>query len=260
MSYLVSVHSFKAGVGKTNATANLAALMAAKGMRVGIIDADLQAPGMHTLFGMREDEIDRSLNGFLNSEYSIVDAAYNVTRRLGVHVEGELHLVPASMNPGEITRMLKDGFDYNRMTDGLDDLHDELDLDIIFIDTHPGLREETLLTIAVTDALLLLLRPDQQDYQGTHVINEVVKRLNIPSVSLAINKMPRTLDTRLVKSEIEKVYQLPIAQIFPHSEELMTLASSGIFSLLHPSHPISTKYRELAAFIDEEMKVQAGVG
>ncbi|MEM7800155.1 MAG: MinD/ParA family protein [Chloroflexota bacterium] len=257
MSYIVSVHSYKGGVGKTNLAANLAALMAAKGMRVGMIDADLHSPGMHTLFGIRDEEIERSLNGYLNAEYPVADAAYNVTRNLGVHVEGELFLVPSSMNPGEIVRMLNDGFDFNRMTDGLDDLHDELELDMIFIDTHPGIKDDTLLTVAITDALLILLRPDQQDYQGTHVINEVVKRLNIPDVGLVINKMPRSLDVRLVKREIEKVYQLPIRQIFPHSDELMTLASSGVFSLLHPNHPISAQYRELASFVHEQMKAHA---
>jgi len=39
----------------------------------------------------------------------------------------------------------------------------ELKLDYLFLDTHPGLNEETLLSIAVSNILVLILRPDKQD-------------------------------------------------------------------------------------------------
>lgn len=41
---IVSVHSYRGGTGKSNTTANLAALLAAEGRRVGVIDTDLQSP------------------------------------------------------------------------------------------------------------------------------------------------------------------------------------------------------------------------
>ncbi len=48
---LIAVHSFRGGNGKSSLTANLAALLAAAGQRVGVIDADLQSPGLHLLLG-----------------------------------------------------------------------------------------------------------------------------------------------------------------------------------------------------------------
>lgn len=46
-------------------------------------------------------------------------------------------------------------------------------LDYLFIDTHPSLNEETLLTITLTDVLLVVLRPDSQDYQ-VHLASSAV--------------------------------------------------------------------------------------
>ncbi|MCB0036300.1 MAG: P-loop NTPase, partial [Anaerolineales bacterium] len=46
MTQIISVHSFRGGTGKSNTTANLAALIMRQGKRVGIIDTDIQSPGI----------------------------------------------------------------------------------------------------------------------------------------------------------------------------------------------------------------------
>ena len=47
MAKIISTHSFRGGTGKSNTTANLAVLVARAGWRVGIIDTDIQSPGVH---------------------------------------------------------------------------------------------------------------------------------------------------------------------------------------------------------------------
>jgi septum site-determining protein MinD len=49
-----------------------------------------------------------------------------------------------------------------------------------------------------------------------------------------------------VKQRIEKLYNCEVAVIVPHTDELMTLASSGIFSLRYPDHPVTRLYKQLA--------------
>jgi MinD-like ATPase involved in chromosome partitioning or flagellar assembly len=44
--------SFHGGTGKSNIIANVAALLAAGGRRVGVIDTDVHSPGIHVLFSM----------------------------------------------------------------------------------------------------------------------------------------------------------------------------------------------------------------
>jgi hypothetical protein len=38
-----------------------------------------------------------------------------------------------------------------------------------------------------------------------------------------------------------------VAAVLPHADEMMTLASSDIFVLRYPDHPLTTLYREVAA-------------
>jgi septum site-determining protein MinD len=79
-------------------------------------------------------------------------------------------LVPSSIKAGEIARVLREGYDVGLLNDGFRDLIESpAPGRVLMIDTHPGLNEETLLSIAVSDVLLIILRPDQQDYQGTGV-------------------------------------------------------------------------------------------
>jgi septum site-determining protein MinD len=52
MSKVISIHSFRGGTGKSNTTANVAMLLAAKGRRVAVVDTDVQSPGIHVLFGI----------------------------------------------------------------------------------------------------------------------------------------------------------------------------------------------------------------
>ena len=53
MTQIVSIHSYRGGTGKSNLTANLATTMALLGKRVGIVDTDIQSPGIHILFNVR---------------------------------------------------------------------------------------------------------------------------------------------------------------------------------------------------------------
>lgn len=246
MAKIISVHSFRGGTGKSNTTANLAGFFASTGNRVGVIDTDIQSPGIHVLFALDPSEVEHALNDFLWQRCTIDKAAYDVTDRLGARVAGKVFLIPSSLRTGEITRVLRDGYDVSLLNDGLQTLIRELNLDILLIDTHPGLNEETLLSIAISDALLIILRPDHQDYQGTGVTVEVAQRLEVPKLLLAVNKAPTQFTPAEVKKTVEETYNCEVAAVIPHSDDLMTLASAGVFSMRFPHHPLSAIYRSLA--------------
>lgn len=243
MSKVISVHSFRGGTGKSNTTANLAALLAERGLRIGVVDTDIQSPGIHVLFQLEEDRLTHSLNDYLWGQCRIEETAHEVTPP---GVSGRVFLIPSSIKPGEIARVLREGYDVGRLNDGFGDLVSELQLDVLLIDTHPGLNEETLLSIAISDALLIVLRPDQQDYQGTGVTVEVARRLSVPELLLLVNKIPAAFDPVAVAEKVRETYGCEVAAAIPHSDELMTLASSGIFALRHPNHPVTAIYRSVA--------------
>ncbi len=243
---IVSVHSFRGGTGKSNSTANLAACLARMGKRVGVVDTDIASPGIHVLFGLDLNETEHTLVDYLWGRCEIAQAAYEVGARAGIEGEGRLYLIPSSMRTSAITQILREGYDVVRLDDGLRSLMDELELDFLFIDTHPGVNEETLLSIAVSDTLLLLLRPDQQDYQGTGVTLEVARMLEVPRIWLMVNKAPRSSDLSALRARVAETYAAEVAAVLPHDEGMLTLASAGVFCLLQPEHPISRSFDEVA--------------
>jgi septum site-determining protein MinD len=242
MTTIVSIHSFRGGTGKSNTTANLAALLAVQGMKVCVIDTDIQSPGIHVLFGLAGDEINSSLNDFLWHGRDIKDVALDMTPDEAITKDGKLYLVPCSVQPGEITRVLREGYDAQRLTQGFRRLVTDLELDMLLIDTHPGLNEETLLSLVISNVLVIVMRPDQQDYEGTGITARVAQELDVPRIMLVVNKTPARFNTDDVRQKVEQAYGCEVAAVLPHSEEMMELASNDIFSLKYPDHPMTNLY------------------
>jgi septum site-determining protein MinD len=247
VAQLISVHSFRGGTGKSNTTANVATLLAAEGRQVGVVDLDIQSPGIHVIFGFDQDQAMRhSLNEYLWGECELRDAAHDVTSGGDGQVGGRVWLVPSSMRPADIARVMHEGYDVNQLNEGFRKLIDDLSLDILILDTHPGINEETLLSIAMSNALVIILRPDQQDYEGTRVTVAVARRLGVPRMMLVVNKAPAVFEPEAIRQRVEEAYDCPVAAVLPHSDDLMVLSSEGVFSLRYPDHPLTQLYRDVA--------------
>ncbi|MBN1149164.1 MAG: MinD/ParA family protein [Anaerolineales bacterium] len=256
MSIIVSIHSFRGGTGKSNVTANLAAQAALAGKRVGIIDTDINSPGIHVPFGLDERSMGRTLNEYLRAECNIEDVAFPVGENVGSEpgrqkLAGKtIWLVPSSIKSTEISQVLRDGYDVGRLNEGMQSLLKKFKLDFMFIDTHPGLNEETLLSIAVSDILILILRPDQQDFQGTAVTIDVSRGLDVPSLYLVVNKaLTNRYDPANIRKQVEQTFGAPVAGVLPLSEDLVDLGSKDIFSLREPDHPWSKELRKIAQVV-----------
>ncbi len=254
MAKIISIHSFRGGTGKSNITANLSAQFAQKGYRVGVIDTDIQSPGIHVLFGLDEEKMDKALNDYLWGRCAIEDAAYDVSSQMGkgkvVVMSGGIYLIPSSIRAGEIARVLREGYDVGLLNDGFRALIERLELDYLFIDTHPGLNEETLLSIAISDLLIIILRTDYQDFQGTAVTVDVARKLEVPHLYLVVNKAISSYEPETLRHQIEETYEADVAAVIPLSEDVAALQSAGIFSLRYPDHPVSQEIQKIVARVE----------
>ena len=165
-------------------------------------------------------------------------------------MRGKVLLIPSSIRAGEIARILREGYDVGLLNDGFRDLIAALRLDALLVDTHPGLNEETLLSMAISDVLVIVLRPDQQDYQGTAVTVEVARKLEVPCLRLIVNKVPAAFDPEEVRARVEQTYGCQVAAVLPHSDEMMVLASGGVFVTRYPHHPLTALYRQALDHLD----------
>ncbi|MBD2620190.1 MAG: MinD/ParA family protein [Microcystis sp. M54BS1] len=254
MSKIISIHSYRGGTGKSNATANLAAILACQGKRVAIVDTDLPSPGIHILFELQDKHIKYTLNDFLWQKCKINESAYDVTSVLGEQKTEKnlIYLVPASVQVSDISRILRQGFNTELLLEGIEELIQLLQLDYLFLDTHPGLNRETLLSLTISNIVLLFLTPDEQDLRGTAVTLDVASRLKVPKLFLVVNKIVDRYNFGELRQQIESTHKIPIVGMMPDASDMLQLASKGLFVLKYPNHPISLVLKQIAEQIDQQ--------
>ena len=256
MGHIVSIHSYRGGTGKSNLTANLAYLAARRGKRVAVLDTDVVSPGVHMIFGLDKARLTHSLTDYLFRKCELEEAAYDLTRDLDLSGAGRLFLLPSRLSVDAILRVVDEGYDAGRLNDHLNALMKQLALDLLLIDTHPGLNRETILTTAVSQALIVVIRPDSQDFHGTAVLMEVSGRLGVPRTFMLINKIPSKLDRADVRSKVERAFAREVIGDYALSEDMLVLGSAGLFTRRFPDHPMTV---ELGATLDRLLAGLAGV-
>jgi len=95
-----------------------------------------------------------------------------------------------------------------------------LAIDYLFVDTHPGVNEETLLSIGFSDTLVIALRADHHDYQGITVTIDLARQLETPQILMVVDRVLQPFDARL--------------------------ANSLVVRLIHLTHPVSEGFRSVA--------------
>jgi MinD-like ATPase involved in chromosome partitioning or flagellar assembly len=240
MGRIVSIHSYRGGTGKSNISANLAYLAACRGKRVAVLDTDLQAPGVHLLFGFDTNRMPYTLSDFLFNRCGLEEAAYNLKGVAELKdIGGSVFLLPSRMTVDAIMKVIAEGYDVGKLNDQLNHLIERLSLDLLLIDTHPGFNEETLLTLAISDTLVIVLRPDKQDYHGTAVLVEIAGRMAVPHVHMLANKVFGNVDKDDIRQKIQQSYGHDVIGILPFAEEMARLGSEGIFAARCASHSLS---------------------
>lgn len=238
---MVSFHSFKGGVGRTTAlmtyvTARLHATDAQKPVKVLVVDADLEAPGV--TFWL--DETNRPQVSFIQfleamhyppvSAEASLDFFADQLRKTSLDVGGsqrELFVLPAALDLTEIQDMPVQPGHLARnpdnawiLTDHLHALGKRLDVDAVFIDLRAGLSEL---------ASPVIFDPRVEHYFVTTVAKqsvlgmcEVLKRLHAfnssltqeqPKPSVVISLLTKSLRESSIygeaKESIEIAYPLP---------------------------------------------------
>ena len=240
----VGIHSYRGGSGRTTLAANLAYLAARAGARVAVMDLDLQAPALHIVLGVEEKRILHSVSEFVQGQCEMKEVPIDLSRELEVDEPGSLHLLPASPDLQTITSILFEGYDVARLNEQVQEIAVELDLDLLIQDTHLGVNRETLLSLATSDTVLVLLRPDGQDHQGAFVLVQMAKKVGVPDCLLVPNMItiPRKSNPADVAAKIEKELCAPVAGLLPWCGELPDFGCQrGLFAARYPGHPFTAE-------------------
>jgi len=219
---ILSLHSFKGGVGKTFIAVNLAYMLSRK-RKVCMVDLDLLAPSLYSFF-----EEKKYINDFL---YRGADLS-----KCLVSVSDKLSAVLASPNPEDIKRELrKSDKDELRTLEKLLSLR-KLDFDYLILDTHPGLSYSSINSLVLSDVIFLVLRPDKIDIDGTSSMLKIIENISKPVYGI-INRD----DGRELKLPIEIVARIPCSCEVTMDEPF--------FVESFKDHPVTSSIKELTSFV-----------
>ncbi|KOG55871.1 cobyrinic acid a,c-diamide synthase [Streptomyces virginiae] len=250
MTRTIVVHSHRGGTGKSSVLANLALLIAAGGRRVGVVDTDIQSPTLDLLFRLGSGA---SLTDYLLGRCEIEVTAQQVGGRFGVGHEG-LYVVPARTGTAALREIMAVGYDVGLLPEGFDRLAAHHALDVLLLDTHAGLNNESVIAMASADVLMIMARADRIDLSGVEETIALAGRLTCRR-TLVLSMAPEGIDRQEARRRTEAVYGAPLAGILPYSPEMAALYGERIFAEAHPDHPLVGEFRTIISALDARDEV-----
>lgn len=216
---MVTFYSYKGGVGRSFALANIAILLARWGYRVLTIDWDLEAPGLHEYFAPLmgnppETGIVELVNDF--SAGTLGPATSYVTH-LSI-ADGVVDLIAAGVKDGGYAQRVQ-GIDwadlYQRgFADALEDLRKDwvTNYDFVLIDSRTGWADiANICTAHLPDRLVLVFTANEQSISGAVEVanraNVVRDRMPYDRPKLAVLPVLSRFDSRVEYKRAETWYQ-----------------------------------------------------
>lgn len=156
---VIAVASGKGGVGKTNVTANLAVLLARRGLRVWVLDADLGLANLDLVYGVRPAH---TLESVLRGERRLAD----------VVTEGPagVRLLPAASGVAEMAALTP--AQQLHMVEEIDAL--EGSLDVLLIDVAAGISSNVLYFAAAATETLVVTTPEPTAIADAYALVKVL--------------------------------------------------------------------------------------
>ena len=197
---IVTFYSYKGGVGRSMALANVAVILAKEhGLNVSIVDWDLDAPGLHRYFGIPDEEIrDGIIDYFYRLKELLRDDTTDITPEalsIPTMIEvreyesgGQVLFLPAGdlTSHGEYVQRVT-SFDWAEFYEVwyggqiIEYLRRELKRgsDVALIDSRTGITDiGGICTLQLPDAVVLVFAYNEQNISGTEEIARAVSASN----------------------------------------------------------------------------------
>ncbi len=177
---VIAVAGGKGGVGKSLVALNLGVMLGRFGHRTTIVDGDLGAPNVHTLFGVTRPGL--GLAGFLDGE---VDALGDCAIEVGVP---NLTIIPGTARPGSANL---NGGQKLRLLRAIAGLGGEC----VIVDVGAGASYNTIDLVAAADLKLMVMTPQLTSLQNAYAFLKAC-------VQRTLRRMPDDAGSRAVLDEL----------------------------------------------------------
>ena len=175
---IIMITSARPQEGKTTTSINTAIVLAQKGVRVLLIDADLRRPSVHKTLGMGpRSGLSNVLTGSATLEQAITRSP----------ILSNLFILPAGTPPPNPAELLAS----SNMRDLLNDLRDKYDH--IVIDTPPTLSVTDAVVLSQrVDAIILVIRSSQTTKQALRRARDILMQVNARITGVLLNAVDLT--------------------------------------------------------------------
>lgn len=227
---IVTFYSFKGGQGRTTSLAATSLVLARRGFRVGLIDLDLEAPGLGSVFFPDESELTGVVDYLINKPiledaFTLDGCVLSVADRTLIGDGSPIRVLPAgSVNANYLEKLSR--LDFQHQMSGLVrqmlkrlviEVADTYDLDFLFLDSRAGFHDLGGLAVTqLSHAVVLLGNHSRQTWAGlapvVHALSGYGVREPIPVVLVhAMAPGPShpnfTYETRLFRETAYDVFQ-----------------------------------------------------
>ncbi len=226
MGKVISVANQKGGVGKTTTTINLSTLLAKKGKKVLLIDADPQGNATSGVGAEKEVEL---------STYDVLVGETQIDETLEKTMIDGLKVCPSNINlAGAEVELVSMMSREQRLKEKIDEMQEQFDY--ILIDCPPSLGLITLNAFTASDSVLIPVQCEYYALEGLgqliNTINLVKKHLNkrieVEGALLTMYDARTNLSNQVVK-EVKKYFNDKVYKtVIPRNVRLSEAPSYGM--------------------------------
>ncbi len=228
---VVTVTSFKGGVGKSTVAANLALSWAMAGKKTLLVDCDFRMRSLDVLLGLENDIVHDSsdvLSGKVPLEKAVIP----------YHANSELLFLPAPFN-------CKNGIDKKAFSDMLDEAKEKYQLDYIVLDTPGSSGEEFSAAAAISDSAYIVATHSFPSIRAAECTGQELEDLGVLDRKLIINMFDMSgRDSNKKPSVVDIIDKtsLKLGGIIPYDAGLVLMQDRGELIDKAEGHNISKAF------------------
>jgi septum site-determining protein MinD len=232
---VVTVTSGKGGVGKTTATANIAAALASEGHKVVCIDADIGLRNLDVVLGLENRIV-----------YDLVDIVEGRCRLRQAMIRDkrlpELYLIPAAQTRDKSAVSPSDMI---RLAEEL-----RADYDWLLIDSPAGIERGFRNAIAPADTVIVVTNPEVSAVRDADRIIGLIEAEEKGPARLVVNRVKPELVRRGDMLAIEDILELlavDLIGIIPEDDRVVLSTNRGLPITLDGKSPAGQAFRNIAS-------------
>lgn len=248
-AWTLAVTSGKGGVGKTQIAANIGVALAARGLQVLMLDADLGLASLDLALGLQPKA---DLRAVVEGRAEVEDVAVQgpMGLRLLPACPGRYDM--ANLAPAERSRLIQA---VHRAAE---------DYDVLLIDTGAGIGSNSVYFASAADEILLVTTPDPTALRDAYAMAKVLhRRASVDRIKLVANQVRSALEGAELHTRIDAIVtrflalELEFLGSVPWDKEVVKGARAGRPHVLAaPEAEASRAVRGLAARLREQRRME----